>query len=94
MAYRMEYTNGTVQRTQVLPHKSRKGKSSLKMIIFIILICLLLYNANYSNLWSKLNLGNPAVTRSAAEKFTDEIQNGTPFRDAFTVFCKEIINGD
>lgn len=92
MAYRIEYIGGTTKRIELAHATTRKNRATVTAIVFIIICCLSLYRLGYERLCEVLVPGDPAVTETAAIQFVKEIQQGVPLKEAFSIFCKEIIH--
>ena len=74
----------------------QKGLKKIVKVIFIAAIILLLLLPTYKRgvLKEWLIPGNADVTVQAAESLVSNLRNGTAFKDAIVVFCKEIIENE
>ena len=93
MAYRIEYSEGILQKSDVMQRKSGRSMTSVIAIVVAIVGVVAIYCIGRNRLYDVLIPGDPAVTEAAAIKFVEEIQQGTTIIDAFGVFCREVING-
>lgn len=94
MAYRIVYG-------QPAP-KPVERRSSPKHIQAMTAVCLLTFfmlvkiwfPAGTQKLRQYLLPGNPTVTQQALDELVTSVRHGDALRDAFTVFCQEIISHD
>ena len=88
MAYKIQYSSDAARR---YPEKTQNssvkfGRWLLVMAVFVAAVCLRLYGIP-----DCLIPGDPVVTRQAVSAMMENIQTGTDFGDAVTVFCKKIL---
>lgn len=76
-------------------YPANQPKRSIRWSRWIIAICLLA-----GGLWVKVRgvpdlfiPGNPEITRLAASNLMKNVRSGERIEDAFTVFCKQILDG-
>ena len=87
MGYQMEYNSGNGGVTYKQIAEGRKKYLLLLLIPAIVLCCL--YRETIINF---LLPGDPESTKRAISTFVGELQEGETVADAFSSFCKVILN--
>lgn len=94
MAYRIEYG-------PPIPEQYRRRHSSHRLQImtaaFLLLFALAVkvwFPAGAQQLQEILLTGTPSVTQQALDTLVTDVHHGESFRDAFAVFCEQIIAHD
>ena len=91
MGFRIEYSQGEGRKVPI--EEKSKSQPAVKRIAILVLACVFLFIGaqNISSVEEFLIPGEPEVTKAAFSSFIDDLQQGSSFRDAITVFCREII---
>lgn len=91
MSYRIEYEG--VSAEENICGANRKTGLWMKGIYVLIVLCVVIFIlfGNMEVAESIFIPGNPEITKAAFLSFTEDLQEGSTFRDAFITFCREII---
>lgn len=93
MAYRIEYD--ACGKTYEI-HASQEhtfGKSLIASFALFLILTLLFWPEGAAVLREILIPGDNVQTMEAMESFSRNLRDGVSFREAFSVFCREIIHG-
>ena len=91
MAYRIDYSSGSLQRKTV--HR-KPLVPTIKTILFILALivgAVTVKVVGFTWVRDVLLPGNPAVTATALQNMTDNLRSGDSLLDAITTFCQEIV---
>ena len=87
MSYRIDYD---IKNRKKYPENTEKAKKWLLPALVAGGLILLLGIAG-KQLFQALLPGRPEQTAQALEVMAQELQEGTPLREAFAAFCREVI---
>lgn len=91
MGYRIEY--GSDQKYCRIP-RARPGAAMMTVLVFslfVFAVCIF-WQEGREVLSGILFSGDPDGTFVALEEMADKLREGTDFREAVMVFCREILN--
>ena len=89
MAYQIEYSPQEQCRYPLKSYRKKRSRSIIWMLILMAIASFLLSHYGIPDL---LIPGDAEVTKSAAQEMIWLLKTGTPVKDAFEVFCKQIID--
>lgn len=92
MGYQISYDSGIICKKTIYPRRF-KGKRWIISALLVIFTLILLFPTGRIWVRDLILPGNEAVTASALEELVQDIRQGTPFSEAITCFCQQIIYG-
>lgn len=90
MGYRIEYGTGT---SDGVFRKIESSKKRMWIAIMAVTIIFILCYSQRSKLLDFILPGDPDVTKEAIGVFINDLKEGERASDAFSAFCKVIIDG-
>ncbi len=87
MPFSIEYT--PEQSSRYPMPKAKKGKKGIYMVVLAILVGVILLGKN--DIQKQDKEGLQVANRGRFEQMVQDVREGTPVSDAFTMFCLDIL---
>lgn len=90
MGYRISYNPELKEK---YPPVQKRGRKGWTVFFLAIMLVLLLFQDVRLKVKEWLLPGDAAVTEAALTDMIQDVRSDTPLKEAFTVFCLEILEG-